>query len=87
MQKMVAPGNHNCYTFPGRKSRQDPGSILAQLHNQERLTGSYIGSYIGSYLGARLVGSYIREAKLVGSYIGSYQKGKLVGSCTTILQK
>ena len=38
-------------------------------------------------LGARLVGSYIREAKLVGSCIGSYQKGKLVGSCTTILQK
>ena len=53
--------------------------IPAGLDNRERLTGSY--------LGARLVGSYIREAKLVGSCTGSYQKGKLVGSCTTILQK
>ena len=55
MQRMAEDGNHSCYTFPGRKSRQDPvgsytgswqdpGSILAGLHNQERLTGSYIGS-------------------------------------------
>ena len=70
----------NYHISPCRKFHQDPvrsytgpGRILAGLHiNRERLTGSY--------LGARLVGSYIREAKLVGACIGSYEKGKLVGS-------
>ena len=67
MQKMVAPGNHSCYTFPGRKSRQDPGSILAGLHNQERLTswskidrflhqGGKVGRILHRILSERKVG-------------------------------
>ena len=81
----IPPGSCRILYFIGSYtgSWQDPSRITLS-REVDRILYRIL---TGCYLGARLVGSYIREAKLVRSCIGSYQQGKLAGSCTTILQK